>query len=256
MTPYYKDANVTIWHGDCRDLLERPGIRADLVLADPPYGDTALEWDRWPAGWVHLAAQITSQLWCFGSMRMWLDQIEEFRFKRDGWQYGQEIVWEKHNGSGFATDRFRRVHELAMHWYRGPWSTLTINPQYTTGHDRKVVRSSAAPSHTGAIGPGRGYDTTDRLQRSVIAVHSMNGRAIHPTEKPVGILEPLIRYSTNPGDLILDPFMGSGSTLRAAVLNGRCAVGIEAREEYCEAAVRSLQQGALDFGAAGWGKPA
>jgi site-specific DNA-methyltransferase (adenine-specific) len=62
----------------------------------------------------------------------------------------------------------------------------------------------------------------------------------HPTEKPLGILDPLIRYACPPGGLVLDPFAGSGSTLDAARQSGRRAIGIEGREDYCEAAVRRL----------------
>jgi site-specific DNA-methyltransferase (adenine-specific) len=80
---------------------------------------------------------------------------------------------------------------------------------------------------------------------SVLPVRSMHGSAIHPTEKPVGILAPLIRYACPPGGLVLDPFAGSGSTLDAARSSGRKAVGIEAREDYCEAIARRLSQGVL-----------
>jgi site-specific DNA-methyltransferase (adenine-specific) len=70
-------------------------------------------------------------------------------------------------------------------------------------------------------------------------------RALHPTEKPLGILAPLIAYSCPPGGAVLDPFAGSGSTLEAARASGRHAIGIEADERYCEVAARRLSQGDL-----------
>lgn len=72
--------------------------------------------------------------------------------------------------------------------------------------------------------------------RSVIAVRSAHGYATNETQKPVGILTPLIEYGCPPGGLVLDPFMGSGSTLIAARDSGRHAIGIDIREDQCEAA--------------------
>jgi len=92
-------------------------------------------------------------------------------------------------------------------------------------------------------------DGGPRLMRSVIQVRSMHGRAIHPTEKPVGLLDPLIRYACPPGGTVLDPFAGSGSTAEAARLSGRKAVLIEADERYCELIARRLQQDVLPLAA-------
>jgi len=246
MEPYYSDDACTIYVGDCRTILPALALEPSVVIADPPYGETSLAWDRWPTGWVQALPASVRQLWCFGSMRMFLEQRDEFA----GWRYGQEIVWEKHNGSGFLTDRFKRVHELSAQWYRGAWGDLTLNTQYTTGHARKVMKGRVGSTpHMGSSGAVRDMDTTDRLQRSVMYCQSEQGSAEHPTQKPLGILEPLIRYSTNPGDLILDPTAGAGSTLVAAKANGRHAIGIESDERYAEAAARRLSA-TLDFGAA------
>lgn len=81
--------------------------------------------------------------------------------------------------------------------------------------------------------------------RSVQYVRSEHGRAVHPTQKPLGILRPLIEYSCPRDGILLDPFAGADSSLLAARDLGRRAVGIEISEEYCEATIARLAQGVL-----------
>lgn len=83
--------------------------------------------------------------------------------------------------------------------------------------------------------------------RSVIYCRSMHGRAINETEKPTGIVEPLIEYGCPPGGLVLDLFAGSSAVLFAARSIGRRAVGVEMREQQCEQAALRLSQQTLDF---------
>lgn len=255
-TPYWKDddTGLALYLGDMREVLPALGVQADLILTDPPYAETSLAWDRWPDGWLKTAAAHSNTLWCFGSQRMFFDHLDEFRAD---WTLSQDVighdedaqpitadvnvVWEKHNGSGFAKDRFKRVHEHALLWYRGPWQAQHRNvPRSAYSGKDKHARRTDQPDHTGAV---RGYvyeDDGTRLMRSVIQVRSMHGRSINETEKPLGILEPLIRYSCPPGGLIVDPMAGSCSVLEAARLLGMRAIGIEVRESQCEAAVRRL----------------
>jgi site-specific DNA-methyltransferase (adenine-specific) len=82
----------------------------------------------------------------------------------------------------------------------------------------------------------------------VLRVRSEHGRAIHPTQKPVGIVRPLVQNACPPGGLVVDPFMGSGTTLVAARELGRRAIGIEFDEAYCEAAARRFDQQILQLG--------
>ena len=244
MSAYYADDSVTLLHGDSRELvtaLVDVGLVADCIVTDPPYGETSLAWDRWPADWPSLMPG--NSMWCFGSMRMFLERAADF----SDWQLSQDVVWEKHNGSGFMADRFRRVHEHALHWYRGAWAEVYKDPQVTYDATARSVRRRSQVPHTGVIGQSD-YQTEDggpRLARSVIFARSPRENGIHPTEKPIGILEPLVAYSCPPGGLVLDPFAGSGSTLDAARSTGRRAIGIEAREDYCEAIARRLSQGVL-----------
>lgn len=243
--PYYEDADAVLYLGDMRQVVPNLDIAADCVVADPPYGETALAWDRWPDGWPDALLEASRSMWCFGSMRMFLDRRTEF----GAWRYGQEIVWEKHNGSGFSADRFKRVHEHAVHWYRGQWSAIRHEVPTVPGQARESgLRRSVKTPHASRIGSS-GYRYGDtRLMRSVIRVNSMQGKAAHPTEKPTGIVVPLIEYACPPGGLVLDPFAGSGSTAVAARLLGRRAVLIEADERYCEVIARRLAQDVLPIG--------
>ena len=245
--PYYQDDHCTIYHGDCREVL--PEIEADLIVTDPPYGDTSLEWDRASVEWLGMIA--APQLWCFGSMRFWFSHKADF--ERDH-KYAQEIVWEKHNGSSLHADRFKRVHEFAVHWYRADlkWSDLYADVPVTNDATPRTVRRKRRPPHTGHIEASayRSEDGGPRLMRSVQQVRSCHGYAQHPTQKPTGILRPIITASCPPGGVVLDPFMGSGSTLVAAKEAGRRAIGIEIDERYCEIAVQRLAQEILPMEAA------
>src|SRR5258705_10197463 len=116
MEPCYADGSVTLSGGDWRQIIQTIEP-VDCVIGDPPYGETALAWDTWPTQWLDHAHRVTRSLWSFGSMRSFGLHFDEYL--RAGWVMSQDIVWEKHNGSGFAADRFKRVHEHAVHWYHG-----------------------------------------------------------------------------------------------------------------------------------------
>lgn len=236
MTPYYEDESVTIYHADFIELAKSSQLpSADLAIADPPYGQTSLAWDRWRDDWPLWLTDIVPAMWVFGTLRSFLDHAREFHL----WKMSQDIVWEKHNGSSLAADRFSRVHEQAVHFYRGAWRDIYHRPPKTLDATPRTVRRKALPpQHQGARGPST-YTSVDggpRLQRSVIQVRSTHGYAENETQKPVGILTPLIEYGCPPGGLVLDPFMGSGSTLIAARDSGRRAIGIDVREDQCEVA--------------------
>ncbi|MGW4493813.1 DNA-methyltransferase [Streptomyces sp. NPDC004376] len=238
-TPYWQDeeAGLQLYLGDMREILPALGVQADLVCTDPPYSETSLAWDRWPNGWPTLAATVASSMWCFGSMRMFLDRAGEFA----DWKLSQDIVWEKANGTGFATDRFKRVHEIATHWYRGDWASVhhdTPRVAYA-GPDKHARARTDRGQHLGKIGAQRYEDDGTRLIRSVLRAKSVRG-GLHPTEKPQSLVQHMVTYACPSDGLVLDPFAGSGSTLDAARQIGRRAIGIEVNEEYCERAALRL----------------
>lgn len=244
--PYFADDYTTLYHGDMREVVPQLGLQADLVVADPPYGETSLRWDRWPEGWLGVIADAADSMWCFGSMRMFLRRNAEFdRY----WNLSQDVVWQKNTGSSLVADRFRRVHEHALHWYRGAWN-LVHHETPRVAHDgpnwgRRRHGVSKA-QHFGGVRQNTWEDDGTRLVTSVVQAQNLRGKAIHPTEKPVPLLDLLIRYACPPGGTVLDPFAGSGSTAAAARMSGRRSVLIEGDERYCEAIARRLQQGLLE----------
>lgn len=247
--PYWSDETCALYLGDCREILPALGVTADCIVTDPSYEETSLPWDRWADGWLEVAAQASRSMWCFGSLRMFGERWGEFAAAKwklshdDECEWLDHVAWEKHNGSGFAKDRFRKVHELAGHFYRGPWRDIYHEaPREAGGSGKKTVLNRGQTPHTGAIGNAAYNDDGKRIMRSVIRCHSMHGTAIHPTQKPVGILSPLIEYACPPGGLVLDMHAGSGSVLMASRMSGRRAIGIEGREDYAERSAAWLSQ--------------
>ena len=249
MSPYYKDEFVQLWHGDCREILPTLEDRFDLAVTDPPYGETSLTWDRWPDGWpTALADYGITSLWCFGSMRMFLDRRDDF----GGWRLSQDVIWSKPRGGVAYPDRATvRTHEIVTHWYRGDWTDVHHEQQRREHHGPgkgTIHRGETGPAWNGARRAHQWTDDGTRALSSVIECQTMRMRGTgHPTEKPTGILEPLIAYGCPVDGVVLDPFAGSGSTGAAAKALGRRAVLIEADEAYCEIAANRLSQDVLPF---------
>ncbi|MFJ8687393.1 DNA-methyltransferase [Micromonospora wenchangensis] len=248
-TPYYADDTTTLYHGDMRNVLPLLGQTFDCAVTDPPYEETPLRWDRWPDGWPDVVADVTSSMWCLGSLRLFLRRGDQFTRL---WRLSHDVVWSKHTGSSFTLDRFRRTHELAVHWYRGRWNALyhAVPKIPYVGPDRgSSPRRASAGSHLGRVGLDSSWvEDGTRYMASVIPAKTLRGVALHPTEKPAALLRPLIEYACPPGGVVLDPFAGSGSTAVAARMGGWRAVLVEADERYCEVAARRLSQGVLSFG--------
>lgn len=197
---------------------------------------------------AHALREISDQLWCFGSLRMFWERTADFA----DWKLAQDIVWQKHNGSNSAADRFRRVHEQAVHFYRGDLSALYKSPQVTLDATARQVRRKQRPPQWGEIGENvyTSEDGGPRQMGSVLYVRGCHGYAVNETQKPEGIVAPLVAFSVPPGGLVVDPFAGSGTTLVVSRREGRRAVGIELRREQCERIVERLAQQPLALGIA------
>lgn len=233
--------SVNIIVGDALTAVgELPDASVDCVITDPPYGTTSLPWDRWVSGWPDLLPRIlkpAGSMWVCGTQRMFLEHNQEFA----AWHLAQDVIWEKHNGTGLFNDRFRRVHESILHFYPKdrPWGDIYKEPQFTNDATARTIRKKARPSTwQGKTGPTvyRSEDGGPRLMRSVIFARSEHGRALHPTQKPEAIIEPLLLYSCPAGGTVLDLFAGSGTVGVTANRLGRDAILIEINPDYADMA--------------------
>lgn len=211
MTPYYSDDLVTIYHGDCRDVL--PSIdpaMVDLLLTDPPYG---INLDTDYAGRMHLSDKSTTWDRCVGGDDAPFDPSLLDRFPRrmlwganyyvDALPIGCWVVWRKRGVSPVLSDC-----EMAWH---------------NLGGKRVSYFESAHVNTTARDGK------------------------LHPTQKPVSLMRWIIDRWTEPGALILDPYMGSGPIAQACHELDRRYIGIEIIEDYCRIAVSRLRQQTLDL---------
>ena len=235
MRPYYEEAGIVIYHGDCRDVLADAEVYADALVTDPPYSSggfqesgrsggsltgrhaergEVIQFDNLSTrGYQRLLREVFRRLsfvdeaFVFTDWRMWVhtsDALED-----GGWRVRNMLVWDKQQmGMGMP---WRNQHELIAYAKRSPGSIVS-------GKHGNVIA----------------------LPRS--------GNTFHPTEKPVDLIQTLLANSTAAS--VIDPFAGSGTTLVAAKNAGKKAVGIEIDERHCETAAKRLSQGVLDFGGA------
>ena len=225
MKPYYDEDGITIYHGDALEIL--PTLpRADLVLTDPPFFLPAQHYSsraEWAKAWGDTS--ILSAWWGLVLDALPLTQTGSVVSFCDGPAFAvffpefyrrfpavRSLVWDK--GSIGLGQPWRRQFELLIVG-RLPESKWTGG-----GGEPDVLRCSVVPSE----------------------------RRYHPVDKPTSLLGQLLRPLTDLDDLVIDPFLGGGSTLIAAKENGRKAIGIEIEERYCEIAVQRLAQQVLALG--------
>lgn len=230
--------SVTLMNADCLDAMWLiPDGSVDLILCDLPYGTTACKWDSvipfdplWAHYWrvlkpngavVLTAAQpFTTQLIA--------SQIDRFKYC---W------YWMKPGVTGFANAKkqpLRCVEDVAV-FYR---SLPTYNPQGLKPFNKVVNKGKTAGgatlhgTHEGGAGWGRDYlQEWTNYPRQVLEF-GQTDKKVHPTQKPVALMEYLIKTYTNAGETVLDNCMGSGTTGVAACITGRNFIGIERDPEY------------------------
>lgn len=247
----FKDNDLWLMQGDCLERMkEIKSGSVDMVLADPPYGTTACKWDSIippEPMWEQLKRIIKSN----GAIVMTASQPFTSVISCSNLPMLKEsLVWEKTTATGHlnAKSKFMRAHEDILVFYSKP---PTYNPQMTHGHERKVsLRVDRAEKLSDCYGNQKGetsYDSTSRYPRSVIKTSTDKQKSkLHPTQKPVSLMEYLIKTYTNEGETVLDFTMGSGTTGLAAVNIGRKFIGIELDKGYFEIAknrITSIKDG-------------
>lgn len=210
MTPYYEDDFATIYHGDCREVL--PSLTADAVLTDPPYG-VSLGYDCYddtPEALVALVPEVAPMLLRVAPVVAVTPGIVNLHlWPQSTWV----LAWTwPHTGS------------------TGKWGFNQWGPVLVYGTDPFL-----------SAGKGRHPDVI-----ACSAADTMHSG--HPCPKPEQAWERILLRISPFGRSVVDPFMGSGTTLRVAKNLGRKAVGIDLSEAYCEIAAKRLAQEVLDFG--------
>ena len=226
MKPYCHDesAGIQIYHGDCREVL--PYLSADVVITDPPYNCgkkygthndsmSQNEYEEWLQSVFSFC--FTDNLIYFpGTRNVWASErllsLTRFRPHR-------MLGWHKRE---FAGDKW--TGGPAMCWEPVVWASAQDKPDFE-----------------------RIYGHNGRDFLIVPATHNDPFTSLHPCPKPEPVMMWLVRLFCSDGGSLIDPFCGTGTTLRAAKDLGRKAIGIEIEERYCEIAARRLEQGVLNF---------
>ena len=228
MKPYYEHGGITIYHGDCREILPTlPSV--NLVVTDPPY---------------HLLMASTASESKTGG---WGDMMNGAMFYAAILREVKRLT-ENTQGAAWVFNSWRSLPVLTRAAYDADWgieSCMVWDKQWIGPGGQRGLRPSyelaALFCHRGFAISDRGIPDIWRCQWSSYKPHG------HPAEKPEKLLSRMITVSGSGGDLMLDPFVGSGTTLRAAKDSGRRAIGIEIEERYCEIAANRLSQEAITF---------
>jgi site-specific DNA-methyltransferase (adenine-specific) len=230
-------------HGDCLKVMGNiPDKSIDMICTDLPYGTTRCKWDiiiPFEDLWPHYKRIIKDNgaIVLFGaepfSSHMRLSNLKNYKY---------DWIWDKVKGTGFlnAKKQPMRNHEVISVFYK---KQCTYNPQKTTGHQNKksFKRKELQTEVYGKTDKDYYYESTERYPRS-IQVFSTDTQcsSLHPTQKPLALVEYLIKTYTNEGETVLDSCMGSGTSGLAAKNTNRAYIGIELKENYYEIAKKRI----------------
>lgn len=231
---------IDLKQGDCLELMKDiPDKSVDMILCDLPYGVTSNKWDSiipfeplWES--YHRVIKDNGAIVLFSQMPFTVDLVasnyKDFRY---------EWIWEKLSASGHlnANRMPMKKHENILVFYK---KLPTYNPQFTEGKPYVATYST----HSSNYGKQKDNITTinDGKRYPVDIIKFNNDRGLHPTQKPVELLEYLIKTYTNEGDTVLDNCMGSGSTGVACVNTCRNFIGIELDGGYFEIAKSRISE--------------
>jgi site-specific DNA-methyltransferase (adenine-specific) len=240
MTPYYQDPAVTIYHGDCREIL--PTIeRADLILTDPPYGHNNMNGDLAHAWAVQHGGNPEARPIANDGEDAF--ELVRFLFAQSARLLPPGGCMACCCGGGGLTEakwtlelieHLELVHTLT--WDKGNGG---MGIYYRRDYEKILIgkRPGKMKWHVAST------DYISNVVRGTRRIHASSED--HPTPKPRALMGLFIRLHSEPGELVLDPFMGGGTTLRAAKDMGRKAIGIELDERFCEMSAKRMIQEVL-----------
>ena len=242
--------NSALIHADCLDAMRAlPDASVDMVLCDLPYGTTACKWDSvipFEPLWAHYKRVIKRN----GAIVLTASQpFTTALISSNMGMFRYEWIWEKTNAVDFAMakKRARKMHENVCVFSEGQ---TTYNPQMQIGKPYTDKPRARSNNVHGSNMPNLGIvNSGTRYPSSVVKISNGNNNMVHPTQKPVALMEYLIRTYTNEGETVLDNTMGSGTTGVACENTGRRFIGIERDPTYFDVAVGRISDAAL-FGPA------
>ena len=237
--------DIELWQGDCLELMnDIPDKSVDCIVTDLPYGTTQCKWDTiipFEPLWRQYNRIIKDNgaIVLFGtepfSSHLRLSNLKNYKY---------DWIWDKVKGTGFLNAKRQpmRNHELISVFYK---KQCTYNPQKTYGHKmKKSYRSKDLQTDVyGEMKNDYTYESTERYPRSiqVFSTDTQNS-SLHPTQKPVALIEYLIKTYTNDGELVFDSCMGSGTTGVACINTNRRFIGIELDNKYFEIAKNRISE--------------
>jgi len=243
-------SNIELWQGDCLELMKDiPDKSIDMILCDLPYGTTACKWDvviPFESLWSEYNRIIKDNgaIALFGNepftSKLIVSNLKGFKYR---WDWNKKIP----SGMGYAKYRpMQQTEDICIFSKNG--SKTRYYPQMIKRDE--PIKSGGNTIQAGVysdfkcMGEGKEYKKTYdyKFPVTLIEFDKIRRGAIHPTQKPVPLLEYLIKTYTNEGDTILDNCMGSGSTGVAAKNLNRDFIGIELDENYFEIAKKRIEE--------------
>jgi len=237
---FYETENGILYNGDCLEIMSKfPENSVDLVLTDPPYGTTACSWDAiipFESMWRELkrVRKENTAIVLFGtepfSSLLRVSNLQEYRY---------DWIWDKVIGTNYLNAK--KMHTKGFEKISVFYKKLPVyNPQMENGKpyfDKRKNKQKerikkeiykSIPLQQGRINDGV------RFPRGIIKISARTNNPFHPTQKPLALMEYLIKTYSNEGDLVLDFTCGSGTTLVACERLNRKWIGIEINQEYCK----------------------
>ena len=242
---------IELYKGDCLEVMKTiESGSIDAIITDPPYGTTACKWDSvidFELMWEQLNRIIkpNGAIVLFGSepfsSALRMSNIKNYRY---------DWIWNKKKAANFAQSKFQplKVHEIISVFYNKKscyYPIKTINPKKRSENPKKTkINKERRLSGLNLVDNSYSdsYEKDKLLPISICDFSRVNGRYIHPTQKPVALMEYLIKTYTNENETVLDFTMGSGSTGVAAKNLNRNFIGIEQDDKYFEIAKQRINE--------------